>query len=112
MHLTKKEKKKLEEISKTYVKQENNTTANTTGDTNVTNESTNGTTNNTTNNTTETSGTQKQITMKIDNETIMTTSFDEPITTGKIQLSVGKASTSSETIQQYATQAKKILQLY
>lgn len=101
-------KEKLEEISKTYVKQENNTTANTTGDTNVTNESTNGTTNNTTNNTTETSGTQKQITMKIDNETIMTTSFDEPITTGKIQLSVGKASTSSETIQQYATQAKNI----
>ena len=97
-------KEKLEEISKTYVKQENNTTANTTGDTNVTNESTNGTTNNTT----ETSGTQKQITMKIDNETIMTTSFDEPITTGKIQLSVGKASTSSETIQQYATQAKNI----
>ena len=46
--------------------------------------------------------------MKIDNETIMTTSFDEPITTGKIQLSVGKASTSSETIQQYATQAKNI----
>ena len=75
-------KEKLEEISKTYVKQENNTT--------------------------ETSGTQKQITMKIDNETIMTTSFDEPITTGKIQLSVGKASTSSETIQQYATQAKNI----
>ena len=75
-------KEKLEEISKTYVKQENNTT--------------------------ETSGTQKQLTMKIDNETIMTTSFDEPITTGKIQLSVGKASTSSETIQQYATQAKNI----
>jgi len=97
-------KEKLEEISKTYVKQENNTTANTTGDTNTTNKSTNGTTNNTT----ETSGTQKQITMKIDGETIMTTSFDEPITTGKIQLSVGKASTSSETIQQYATQAKNI----
>lgn len=97
-------KEKLEEISKTYVKQENNTTSNTTGETNTS--ATNETTEN--NTTSETSNTEKQITMKIDDETIMTTSFDEPITTGKIQLSVGQASTSTETVQQYAVQAKNM----
>lgn len=91
-------KEKLAEISKTYVKQENNTTANTTGETNT----------NETNETKEKTNTEKQITMKIDDETIMTTSFDEPITTGKIQLSVGQPSTSTETVQQYAVQAKNM----
>lgn len=97
-------KEKLEEISKTYVKQENNTTSNTTGETNTS--ETNETTEN--NTTSENSSTEKQITMKIDDETIMTTSFDEPITTGKIQLSVGQPSTSTETIQQYAVQARNM----
>ena len=51
---------------------------------------------------------QKQIIMRIDDEDIMTTSFDDPITTGSIQLSVGSASTDSSTIQDYATQARAI----
>lgn len=108
-------KEKLEEITRTYVAQENNTTTNTT--TNITtntvanettNETANDTTNETTNETEKSTKTEKKIAMKIDDETILTTSFDEPITTGKIQLSVGKASTSSETIKENTKQARNL----
>lgn len=94
-------KKKLEDISKTYVKNEN-TTTNTTEE-NTTGEETNTTEENATNTEKE-----KQITMKIDDEEIMTTSFEEPITTGKIQLSVGSSSTDVDSLQKYAEQAKNI----
>ena len=101
-------KNKLEEISKTYVKSENNTTENTTSeDTN----SIEGNENNTeeTNTTSENStSTEKKITMKIDDDEIMSTSFDEAITTGKIQLSVGQASTDSSTVQGYVKQAQNV----
>ena len=111
-------KNKLEEISKTYVATENNateenTTENTTSEeNNNTTENENNTeeTNTTTENTTteNSTTTEKKITMKIDDEEIMTTYFDEPITTGKIQLSVGKASTNTSTIQGYVTQAQNM----
>ena len=101
-------KNKLEEISKTYVKSENNTTENTTSeDTNSTEEKENNTEE--TNTTSEDSeSTEKKITMKIDDEEIMSTSFDEAITTGKIQLSVGQASTDSSTVQGYVNQAQNV----
>ena len=74
------EKNKLEEISKTYVdSEENNTTSeenNATSEENTAEE-------NTAEETKTEDSTKKQITMKIDDEEIMTTSFDEPITTGK-----------------------------
>ncbi len=101
-------KNKLEEISKTYVKSENNTTENTTSeDTNSTEEKENNTeeANTTSENSTST---EKKITMKIDDEEIMSTSFDEAITTGKIQLSVGQASTDSSTVQGYVKQAQNV----
>ena len=101
-------KNKLEEISKTYVKSENNTTENTTSeDINSTEEKENNTeeTNTTSENSTST---EKKITMKIDDEEIMSTSFDEAITTGKIQLSVGSATTDTEKLQDYITQAQNI----
>ena len=101
-------KNKLEEISKTYVKSENNTTENTTSeDTNSTEEKENNTeeANTTSENSTST---EKKITMKVDDEEIMSTSFDEAITTGKIQLSVGKASTDTKTINGYVTQAQNV----
>lgn len=107
-------KNKLEEISKTYVKSDdNNTTSNKTAENTAENEETENVTNETnTENTTTSSSTDssktKQITMKVDDEEIMTTSFDEPITTGKIQLSVGKASTDTSTINGYVTQAQAI----
>ena len=101
-------KNKLEEISKTYVKSENNKTENTTSeDTNSIEENENNTeeTNTTSENSTST---EKKITMKIDDEEIMSTSFDEAITTGKIQLSVGQASTDSSTVQGYVNQAQNV----
>lgn len=101
-------KNKLEEISKKYVKSENNTTENTTSeDTNSTEEKENNTeeTNTTSENSTST---EKKITMKIDDDEIMSTSFDEAITTGKIQLSVGQASTDSSTVQGYVKQAQNV----
>ena len=101
-------KNKLEEISKTYVKSENNTTENTTSeDTNSTEEKENNTeeANTTSENSTST---EKKITMKIDDDEIMSTSFDEAITTGKIQLSVGQASTDYSTVQGYVKQAQNV----
>ena len=102
-------KNKLEEISKTYVKtEENNTTSENTTieDTNTTETTdTNEILENSTENTTEES-TAKEITMKIDNQEIMTTHFEEPITTGKIQLSVGSATTDKKTLQGYIEQAQ------
>ena len=96
-------KKELEEISKKYVKTDNNTTSENSTDENTSTENSEET------NTTEnTSTTEKKITMKIDDEEIMTTSFDEPLTTGKIQLSVGKATTDTSTLQDYIKQAKNV----
>ena len=101
-------KNKLEEISKTYVKTENNTTdENTTTDENATTENTNET--NTENTTSEKSSkTEKKISLKIDDSELMSTTFDEPITSGKIQLSVGKATTDSTTLKGYVKQAQNV----
>lgn len=65
---------------------------------------------NTTEGTSETSETseeskQKEITMKINDQTIMTTSFDEPIRTGTLQLTVGSASSDVKTINEYSEKA-------
>lgn len=105
-------KNKLEEISKTYVKKDNNTTSeNNTVEENGTedNNTEENVENETTENTADEESTEsKQIKMKIDDEEIMTTSFDEPITTGKIQLSVGSATTDTKTLQGYISQAQNM----
>lgn len=93
-------KNKLKEISKTYVESEQN---NTTSENTVTTED-----NTTENTTTETTTVEKTIIMKIDDEEIMTTSFDEPITNGKIQLSVGTATSDSSTLEDYVSQAQNV----
>lgn len=85
---------KLKDISNTYV------TTNTTNETNTTDTET-------TEDTTTESET-KEITMKIDGEEIMTTSFEESIETGKLQLSVGSATTDTETLQGYISQASSM----
>lgn len=98
-------KSKLEDISKTYAtSEESNTTS---SDENNT-ESDENTTENTETEDSTNKSTQKQIKMKIDDDEIMTTSFDEPITTGKIQLSVGSATTDTDTLQNYISQAQNI----
>lgn len=116
--------KKLEDISNKYVKVENSEdTANadntTTEDTNATDknavaenvtEGANTTAENTaegTESTTE-STTEKKIIMKIDDEEIMSTSFDEPLRTGKLQLSIGQAATDPDALQGYVDQASSM----
>ncbi len=103
-------KNKLEEISKTYVKTENNTTdENATTDENNTETTENTNETNTENTTSETSSkTEKKISLKIDDSELMSTTFDEPITSGKIQLSVGTATTDSTTLKGYVEQAQKV----
>ena len=103
-------KDKLKNVSQTYVSV-NNTTNNTTENNvaeNTTSETENEATNTTTEGSSDTATTEKKITMKIDDQEIMSTSFDEPITTGKIQLSVGKATTDKTTLQNYVDQAQSV----
>ncbi len=78
---------KLENISNTYVEvtEDTNTTENT--------------------NSTEEETTTKEITLRIDDTDIMTTSFDEPIENGRLQLSIGSATTDADTLQDNLTQA-------
>ncbi len=111
---------KLENISNTYVETTDDT--NTTEDTNTTDNTTNteaentsseeNTTDNTTSSETdsteEETTTTKEVTLKIDDEEIMTTSFDEPIENGTLQLSIGNATTDTDTLQDNLTQATAI----
>ena len=83
-------KKKLEDITKTYVKvaQTNTTAENAEGNTETPKE--------------------KQITMKIDDQDIMSTSFGEPITDGKLYLNVGNPSTDKDTLNESLEQARNM----
>lgn len=99
--------KKLEEVTSTYVKSEESessdaeTTENN-GNNEENSESTEGTEN------TEEKVTEKKITMKVDDDEIVTTNFEEPIRNGKIQLTVGQASTDNKTLQGYVEQASNM----
>lgn len=86
--------KKLEEITKTYVpvKEENNAEN----------------TENTENAEEDNKSKEKTITMKIDDETVMSTSFEEPITDGKMHLTVGQASTDRDELNQNLKQARNM----
>lgn len=91
-------KNKLTEITENY-KTINTTTENTT------------TKNTTTENTTsesETTEAQKKVVIKIDDEEVTTTSFDNIIRTGSLQLTVGKSSTSRSKINENAKKANNI----
>ena len=97
-------KKKLEEISNQYVKIEDTSTEENTAD-----EESDTTEEDTTEENTESTETEKEkektITMKIDDETIMSTSFDEPVKIGRLQLSIGSSATDANTLQEYVEQA-------
>jgi len=49
--------------------------------------------------------TTKNVTIKVDNETLVTTHFGEKLTTGSIQLTVGSTSTDNEELQEYIKSA-------
>jgi len=108
--------KKLEEISKKYVavkeeEKESETTENSGSETteNVENtEITENTANTEETATTEETEKEKKVTLKLDDTELMSTSFDEPVTTGKMYLTVGQAATTSEDLQSHYRQAQKI----
>lgn len=77
--------KKLEELSKTYV----------TTTEQVVNEE----------GETEDKTTKKQITVEIDDDSLITTSFGETLTNGHLYISIGQGTTSTEELQKYALQA-------
>lgn len=95
IEFTKDGAKKLEDISNKYVE----TAAENTDTTEETVEGAD---------TTEETTVAKEITMLIDNEEIMSTSFEEPVKTGKLQLSLGNSTTDSETFQGYIDQASNM----
>lgn len=97
--------KELEDISSKYT---NTTSNNTSNNTTTETENTTNTENNTDTTSNKSSSTTKKITMKIDDETIMSTAFDETLKTGKLQLSVGSSSTDQKTLQGYASQAQSM----
>lgn len=77
--------KKLEELSKTYIK----TTEN------VVNEE----------GKSEDKTVEKKITVQIDDTSIISTSFGEPLTSGHLYISVGQGTTNNEELRNYALQA-------
>ncbi len=82
-------RKKLEDITNTYKKVENNTTQ-------------------TEEETTQESEEEKQVVLKINDEEVTTTSFEEPIQNGIIQLSMGNATTDIDTLEQNHMQASNV----
>lgn len=91
IEFTKEGRQKLEQISSQYVK-EDMPEENTPTDETTTEEENKETT-------------EKKIAMNIDDSEIMSTNFEEPIRTGKLQLSIGAASTDQKTLQGYIDQA-------
>ena len=96
-------KNKLTEITENY--KTINTTTKTTTTENTTTKNT--TTENTTSES-ETTEAQKKVVIKIDDEEVTTTSFDNIIRTGSLQLTVGKSSTSRSKINENAKKANNI----
>lgn len=100
IEFTKEGTKKLEEISNKYVKTEEK------ADETENAENTENTEN--TENAENTEETEKKVTMKIDGSEMMSTSFEEPIKIGKLQLSIGRSAQDKETLQGYVSQANNI----
>lgn len=105
MQFTKEGTKKLEDISNNYKKVEDEKNTNTNEEAENNNTTTNEETNTGANESEANTEKEKQITMKLDDQEIMTTSFDETIKTGTLQLSIGSSATDSKTLQGYAEQA-------
>ncbi len=96
-------KNKLTEITENY-KTINTTTENATTE----NTTTENTTSENTTSESETTEAQKKVVIKIDDEEVTTTSFDNIIRTGSLQLTVGKSSTSRSKINENAKKANNI----
>lgn len=106
IEFTKDGAKKLEDISKTYVKEEKTQTEEETQP-----EGEASTEENNAEQTEAEEKKEKTITMTVDGNELMSTSFEEPLTTGKIQLSIGKSTTDNATLQGYVVQASSMATL-
>lgn len=51
---------------------------------------------------------EKKVSLKLDDTELMSTSFDDPVTTGKMYLTVGQAATTSEDLESNYTQAQRM----
>lgn len=116
IEFTKDGAKKIEEISRNYKKGEEYTSENseTSATENETAENTEEATNveaNTESENNAESSKEKQITMVVDGNEIMTTNFEEPVVNGKLQLSIGRSSTDNKTLQGYVQQASSMATL-
>ena len=89
--------KKLEEISKTYVPAKEEKTEENAEETQSSEEATQ----------TEEKK-DKKVSLKLDDTELMSTSFDEPVTTGKMYLTVGQAATTTEDVKSNYIQAQKM----
>ena len=92
IEFTKEGKAKLEQISKDYATVEKNSDSSNSDSTEKSSSDEN--------------SSQKKIVMEIDGQTMVTTSFDEPVTNGELQLTVGSSSKDSETLQKSIKQAR------
>lgn len=97
IEFTKEGKQKLEQITNDYKKQEEKEQSSQEDQNNETQQNSENT---------EENKEQKEIVMQIDGQSIITTSFEEPITNGQIQLTVGQASKDTDTLQGYINQAR------
>lgn len=52
--------------------------------------------------------TEKKISLMIDDDEMLSTSFEEPIKTGKMQLSIGRAAKDNDTLKGYISQASNM----
>lgn len=57
---------------------------------------------------TENTTAEKKVSLLIDDEEMLSTSFEEPIRTGKMQLSIGRASKDNDTLKGYISQASNM----
>lgn len=93
MEFTSEGRKKLEQITNTYTEVEGEETSS--EDTETTEETT-----------------EKTITMNVDDEEFLSTAFGEPITNGKITISIGSATTNSETFNSNVATARQYAALF
>ncbi|MBR3002083.1 MAG: hypothetical protein IKF38_00705 [Clostridia bacterium] len=97
-----KDKKKLEEITKTYVPAPAEEASNAEETAKTEETSTEGEENSEP----TTASNDKKISMKYDGTEMMSTSFEEPLTEGKMYLTVGQASTDTSTLNENLEQAR------
>ena len=97
--------KKLEEISKTYVPAKEETTEENTEEVTETEEVENSEETSTEENK------EKKVSLKLDDTELMSTNFEEPVTTGKMYLTVGQAATTTDDVKSNYTQAQRMATL-